>query len=189
MPLVSCDGVLIERVLVNLVENATKYTPPGTPIRIAARATGVIEVAIEDRGPGLPPGRERAIFDKFARGNPESVVPGVGLGLAICRAIVEAHRGTIRAEFDPRSHELMQVSAQGMYSWTGRVQLTGGWSKKSFIKDLAGFNDPRVPWTEGQQMVQTVRANGAPVVYVRVDLNDLLKFPVDEPHKRRRLRR
>ena len=99
LPLVSCDGVLIERVLVNLVENATKYTPPGTPIRIVARAAGgVIEVAVEDRGPGLPPGRERAIFDKFARGNPESVVPGVGLGLAICRAIVEAHRGTIRAE-------------------------------------------------------------------------------------------
>ena len=58
----------------------------------------MIEVAIEDRGPGLPPGRERAIFDKFTRGHPESVVPGVGLGLAICRAIVEAHRGTIRAE-------------------------------------------------------------------------------------------
>ena len=99
LPLVSCDGVLIERVLVNLIENATKYTPSGTPVRIVARAdTGVIEVAIEDRGPGLPPGKERAIFDKFARGNPESVVPGVGLGLAICRAIVEAHRGAIRAE-------------------------------------------------------------------------------------------
>jgi two-component system sensor histidine kinase KdpD len=99
LPLVSCDGVLIERVFVNLIENATKYTPPGTPIRIAARADhGEFEVAIEDRGPGLPPGRERTIFDKFTRGNPESVVPGVGLGLAICRAIVEAHRGTIRAE-------------------------------------------------------------------------------------------
>ncbi|MEO8674520.1 MAG: two-component system sensor histidine kinase KdpD [Casimicrobiaceae bacterium] len=99
LPLVSCDGVLIERVFVNLIENATKYTPPGTPIRIAARAAdGEFEVAIEDRGPGLPPGRERSIFDKFTRGNPESVVPGVGLGLAICRAIVEAHRGTIRAE-------------------------------------------------------------------------------------------
>jgi len=99
LPLVMCDGVLIERVLVNLLENAAKYTPPGTPIRIAARVVdGMVEVAIEDRGPGLPPGRERSIFDKFTRGNPESVVPGVGLGLAICRAIVEAHRGTIRAE-------------------------------------------------------------------------------------------
>jgi len=99
LPLVNCDGALIERVLVNLLENATKYTPPGSPIRVAARAAdGAIEVAVEDRGPGLPPGRERAIFEKFTRGSPESVVPGVGLGLAICRAIVEAHRGTIRAE-------------------------------------------------------------------------------------------
>ncbi|HYR00584.1 MAG TPA: DUF4118 domain-containing protein, partial [Casimicrobiaceae bacterium] len=99
LPLVNCDGALIERVLVNLLENATKYTPAGSPIRVAARALdGTIEVALEDRGPGLPPGRERAIFDKFTRGSPESVVPGVGLGLAICRAIVEAHRGTIRAE-------------------------------------------------------------------------------------------
>ncbi len=99
LPLVNCDGALIERVLVNLLENATKYTPPGSPIRVAARATDdTIEVAVEDRGPGLPPGRELAIFEKFTRGNQESVVPGVGLGLAICRAIVEAHRGTIRAE-------------------------------------------------------------------------------------------
>ena len=90
---------LIERVFVNLLENATKYTPPGSPIRVEATVAGpMIEVAVEDRGPGLPPGRERAIFDKFTRGQPESVVPGVGLGLAICRAIVEAHRGTIRAE-------------------------------------------------------------------------------------------
>ncbi len=99
LPLVACDGALIERVLVNLIENATKYTPAGSPIRIAARQSdGMIEVAVEDRGPGLPAGRERAIFDKFTRGERESVVPGVGLGLAICRAIVEAHGGTIRAE-------------------------------------------------------------------------------------------
>jgi len=99
LPLVFCDGVLIERVLFNLVENATKYTPPGTPIRISARRAGdTFEVSIEDRGPGVPPGRERAIFEKFTRGHRESVVPGVGLGLAISRAIVEAHRGTIGAE-------------------------------------------------------------------------------------------
>ena len=55
-------------------------------------------MAVEDRGPGLPPGREEAIFAKFARGAPESGLPGVGLGLAICRAIVEAHGGTIRGE-------------------------------------------------------------------------------------------
>jgi two-component system sensor histidine kinase KdpD len=99
LPLVACDGALIERVLFNLIENATKYTPDGTPIRIGARRVdGVVEVAVEDRGPGLPQGRERAIFDKFTRGEKESVVPGVGLGLAICRAIVEAHGGTITAQ-------------------------------------------------------------------------------------------
>ena len=98
LPLVACDGTLIERVLVNLLENAAKYTPPGAPIRMTARfANGVVEVAIEDRGPGLPAGREQAIFDKFTRGERESAVPGVGLGLAICRAIVEAHGGTIAA--------------------------------------------------------------------------------------------
>ena len=99
LPLVACDGALIGRVLFNLIENATKYTPPRTLIRIGARRVdGMVEIAIEDRGPGLPHGRERAIFDKFTRGERESVVPGVGLGLAICRAIVEAHGGTIRAE-------------------------------------------------------------------------------------------
>ncbi|MGA8031825.1 MAG: two-component system sensor histidine kinase KdpD [Casimicrobiaceae bacterium] len=99
LPLVRCDGVLIERVLVNLVENAAKYAPAETPIRIAAHKTSaVINVLVEDRGPGLPPGRESAIFDKFTRGEPESIVPGVGLGLAICRTIIEAHGGTIWAE-------------------------------------------------------------------------------------------
>ena len=79
LPLVACDAALIERVLVNLIENAAKYTPAGTPIRIVARAVDrVIEVAVEDRGPGLPPGRERAIFDKFTRGERESIVAGRG---------------------------------------------------------------------------------------------------------------
>jgi two-component system sensor histidine kinase KdpD len=91
--------VLIERVIVNLLENAIKYTPAGSPIRIAARQReDAVEVAVEDRGPGLPPGREQSIFDKFTRGERESAVPGVGLGLAICRAIVQAHGGEISAQ-------------------------------------------------------------------------------------------
>jgi two-component system, OmpR family, sensor histidine kinase KdpD len=99
LPLVACDGVLIERVIVNLLENAIKYTPAGSPIRIAARQReDAVEVAVEDRGPGLPPGREQSIFDKFTRGERESAVPGVGLGLAICRAIVQAHGGEISAQ-------------------------------------------------------------------------------------------
>jgi two-component system sensor histidine kinase KdpD len=99
LPLVKCDAVLIERVLVNLIENATKYTAPGTTIGVtAAKTDAVLRVEVWDEGPGLPPGQERAIFARFARGQKESAVPGVGLGLAICEAIVEAHRGKIWAE-------------------------------------------------------------------------------------------
>lgn len=99
LPLVKCDAVLMERVLVNLLENATKYTPPGTTIGISAASTdALLRVEVWDEGPGLPPGQERAIFAQFARGQKESAVPGVGLGLAICEAIVEAHGGKIWAE-------------------------------------------------------------------------------------------
>lgn len=98
LPLIHIDAVLIERVLCNLLENATKYTPAGSHIVIAAEVSGqFLEVAVIDNGPGLPAGKEKAIFEKFTRGKRESSIPGVGLGLAICRAIVEAHGGTIRA--------------------------------------------------------------------------------------------
>lgn len=97
--LVECDAVLIERVLVNLLENAGKYTPPQTPIEILVRPDeGMLQVSVRDHGPGVPAGREEAIFEKFTRGSAEAATPGVGLGLAICRAIVEAHRGSIRVE-------------------------------------------------------------------------------------------
>jgi two-component system, OmpR family, sensor histidine kinase KdpD len=99
LPLVEFDAVLIERVLANLLENAAKYTPEGSRILIGARiADDMIEVRVEDDGPGLPRGREEDIFRKFERGEKESATPGVGLGLAICRTIVEAHGGRIRAE-------------------------------------------------------------------------------------------
>jgi two-component system sensor histidine kinase KdpD len=96
LPLVQIDAVLIERILVNLLENAGKYTPPDTPIRIGAAATSdTIELWIDDHGPGLPRGHEEAIFSKFERGKKESAIPGVGLGLAISRAIAQAHGGTV----------------------------------------------------------------------------------------------
>ncbi|CDG81354.1 two-component system sensor histidine kinase KdpD [Janthinobacterium agaricidamnosum] len=102
LPLVSYDAVLIERVLCNLLENAAKYTPPGSSITIAADVRGAwLQVSVYDDGPGLPAGREEAIFEKFTRGERESNKPGVGLGLAICRAIVEAHGGKIRAGQSP----------------------------------------------------------------------------------------
>ena len=96
LPLLHLDAVLFERVLVNLLENAVKYTPPGTAIEIAARPfSGHVVITVDDHGPGLPAGKEEAIFEKFERGNKESATPGVGLGLAICRAIVQAHGGAI----------------------------------------------------------------------------------------------
>jgi two-component system, OmpR family, sensor histidine kinase KdpD len=103
LPLLDFDAVLIERVLANLLDNAVKYTPPGSLIEVSATPgeRDTIDVYVEDNGPGLPPGREEEIFKKFERGQKESSTPGVGLGLTICRAIMEAHGGTIRAENRP----------------------------------------------------------------------------------------
>jgi len=99
LPLIYVDSVLIERVLCNLVENATKYTSPGSQIRVSAEARDdELRVMVSDNGPGLLPDMIETVFDKFTRGEKESATPGVGLGLAICKAIVQAHRGRIWAE-------------------------------------------------------------------------------------------
>jgi len=98
LPLVDIDFVLMERVFCNLLENAAKYTPADSVIEIGARATAMaVEVWVDDNGPGIPEGKEEVIFKKFERGQPEGTTRGVGLGLAICRAIVEAHGGDIHA--------------------------------------------------------------------------------------------
>ena len=102
LPLVEFDATLIERVLYNLIENASKYTPPGTVITVAAEAAaGSLVVTVSDKGPGIPKGQEESIFEKFTRGRSESATPGVGLGLAISRAIVDAHHGRIWAQNGP----------------------------------------------------------------------------------------
>jgi two-component system sensor histidine kinase KdpD len=102
LPLVQYDAVLIERVLCNLLENAGKYTPPGATVTVSAARRGAwLQMAVTDNGPGLPPGQEEAVFEKFMRGERESAKPGVGLGLAICRAIVGAHGGAIHAANRP----------------------------------------------------------------------------------------
>jgi two-component system sensor histidine kinase KdpD len=102
LPLVEFDATLIERVLYNLLENAGKYTPAGSTIRIAAGTSkDQLRVTVSDNGPGVLQGQREAIFEKFTRGSRESATPGVGLGLAISRAIVEAHRGKIWAEDNP----------------------------------------------------------------------------------------
>ncbi|WP_018150379.1 sensor histidine kinase [Leeia oryzae] len=99
LPVVEIDAVLIERVLVNLLENAAKYTPPGSEVRLSAHvALSMLVISVSDNGPGLPEGLGNKIFEKFTRGVNESSTAGVGLGLAICKSIIEAHQGRIQAE-------------------------------------------------------------------------------------------
>ena len=98
-PLVWLDNVLIGQVLTNLLDNALKYTPAGTPIDLTLSPTDRgVEVSVRDYGPGLAPGEEERVFDKFYRAHPEGTPGGAGLGLAICRAAVAAHEGRIWAE-------------------------------------------------------------------------------------------
>jgi two-component system sensor histidine kinase KdpD len=98
LPMVQIDGVLLEQVVVNLLENSGKYAPPGSSIELSASA-GERELLVEvaDRGQGIPLGDEVRIFDKFYRAKPARE-GGVGLGLTICRGIIEAHGGRIWAE-------------------------------------------------------------------------------------------
>ncbi|MFS8978403.1 DUF4118 domain-containing protein [Cupriavidus necator] len=99
LPLVECDGVLMERVLCNLLENAAKYTAPGTEIRVRGEVyDDAVHLVVEDDGPGVPAAMARQVFEKFTRGESESATAGVGLGLAVCEAIVQAHGGSIRVE-------------------------------------------------------------------------------------------
>jgi two-component system, OmpR family, sensor histidine kinase KdpD len=99
LPVLTIDGKLIEQVIENIVDNAVKYTPPGSEIRIAAALSdGRMEITIADTGPGFEDVAPETLFGKFERGRKESSVGGIGLGLAICRAIVDLHNGRIWAE-------------------------------------------------------------------------------------------
>ena len=99
LPLVPMDFVLIVQVLVNLLDNAIKYSPSGTPIELQARTAGDhLEIQVADRGAGIPPDDLTHVFDKFYRVQRPDGVMGTGLGLAICKGIVEAHDGSIVAE-------------------------------------------------------------------------------------------
>lgn len=96
LPLVSVDPVLLEQLFFNVLENATRHTPAGTPLALAARARddGGVEVTLSDRGPGLPPGAEARVFERFFHLGSG----GVGLGLAIARGVAEAHGGSLSAQ-------------------------------------------------------------------------------------------
>jgi two-component system sensor histidine kinase KdpD len=100
LPVVSVDPKLMERVFTSLIGNVAKHTPAGTQVTVSARTAGdFLEVSVTDAGPGLPAGREEEVFESFARGDDQpSPKRGAGLGLAIVRAIVEAHGGSIHAE-------------------------------------------------------------------------------------------
>ncbi len=102
MPILEFDAVLMERVFCNLLENAAKYSPAGTVIDIEATVLdSIAQVSISDQGCGIPPDRLRDIFNMFVRGHAAETsnrIPGTGIGLAVCEAILAAHQGTITAE-------------------------------------------------------------------------------------------
>ncbi len=102
LPLVRIDFLLIVNVLVNLLDNAIKYSPAESPVNIDAHVTGnEIELRISDRGIGVPIAEREVIFGKFARGSGTSQTPGIGLGLPISKGFVEAHEGRIWVEDRP----------------------------------------------------------------------------------------
>jgi two-component system, OmpR family, sensor histidine kinase KdpD len=115
-PYVEFDAVLMERVFTNLFENAAKYTPAGSEIAVHADIADdpdegrMVTLSVSDNGPGIPAGREAWLFEKFTRVSDESSIAGVGLGLAIVRAIVEAHGGRVRAENLPQGGARFIVS-------------------------------------------------------------------------------
>jgi two-component system sensor histidine kinase KdpD len=103
LPPVSAESIQLEGVFTNLLENAAKYTPADSPLRLSGNVVdGGVELRVQDEGPGIPPEELERVFEKFVRGSASrSSVPGTGLGLAICRGIVRANGGRIWAENRP----------------------------------------------------------------------------------------
>lgn len=97
LPLVQADAVALEQVIINLLDNAVQYTPAGSPLEIRAMSEGQLVVEVSDHGPGLQPGTEKKVFEKFFRADPTEKRRGIGLGLAICKGIIESHGGQISA--------------------------------------------------------------------------------------------
>lgn len=113
LPLASVDPVLVEQLFVNLIENAAKYSPASSAIEITGRKdAGLIVIEVADHGPGIPAGSEGIIFEKFVRATRQTnrTGDGVGLGLAICRAIAQAHNGAIVASNRPSGGAIFRVT-------------------------------------------------------------------------------
>jgi two-component system sensor histidine kinase KdpD len=110
LPPVFVDDVLVGQVVTNLLENALKYTPEGTAIELHAQSqASEVILEVRDRGPGFEPGEEGRIFEKFYRGASKKTSGGAGLGLAICRAVLQAHQGSIQAFNRPGGGAVFQV--------------------------------------------------------------------------------
>jgi len=102
LPLVPLDPILMDRVVGNLLENALKYSPPASPVTLAVRyRDDTVELIVTDRGPGVAPDERERIFERFHRAAPTRAITGLGLGLALSRALVAAHGGRIRVEAAP----------------------------------------------------------------------------------------
>jgi two-component system, OmpR family, sensor histidine kinase KdpD len=104
LPPISVDGMQLQQVLVNLLDNAIKFSPPGSPIRLTAELAGdSLEMRVTNTGEGIPANELDRIFDRFYRveSGRSSGSPGTGLGLAICKGIIEAHGGSIFAQSVP----------------------------------------------------------------------------------------
>jgi two-component system sensor histidine kinase KdpD len=111
LPLLSADFGLIVQVLVNVLDNALKYSPAGSPAEISAREVGrQVEIAVADRGLGIPPQDLVRVFDKFYRVQRPDNATGTGLGLAICKGIIEAHGGRISAENRPGGGTIIRLT-------------------------------------------------------------------------------
>ena len=111
LPLVPLDPLLVEQVLIDLFDNAIKYTPADTPIEVSAAVDDhVVSVTVADRGPGFAPGEEARIFEKFYRGEAAGTRSGAGLGLAIARGMIEVHGGRIVAEPRPGGGALFRFT-------------------------------------------------------------------------------
>ncbi|NMC32755.1 MAG: DUF4118 domain-containing protein [Veillonellaceae bacterium] len=110
--MIHADSVLLEQVMINLIDNSLKYSAPDSPIDIAVAAVpGKFSITVADRGLGIPPDELPHIFDKFYRIRlPAYRVDGIGLGLSICRGIIEAHGGEIQAQNRPGGGTIMTVS-------------------------------------------------------------------------------